>query len=105
MNPLREFCGSDFARVQEEFLACLARPDHFHPPELLVASLRKEQTEACPEYLCLTKMPPSLGRIFFQQTCARGFRHLLRSSSEQARPWARERGSAQISKSESAAVR
>ena len=29
MALLREFCGSDFTNVQEDFLACLARPDHF----------------------------------------------------------------------------
>jgi SAM-dependent methyltransferase len=28
MSSLRDFCGSEFERVREEFLACLARDDH-----------------------------------------------------------------------------
>jgi hypothetical protein len=28
MNLLRTFCGSDFAKVEEEFLLCLGRTDH-----------------------------------------------------------------------------
>jgi SAM-dependent methyltransferase len=29
MTMLRNFCGSEFAKVREEFLFCITRPDHF----------------------------------------------------------------------------
>jgi hypothetical protein len=45
-----------------------------------------------------TKKPSGPGRIVFQQTCVRGFRHLL---GGRARRRGRERGSEQMSKSES----
>gem|GEM_PF-6536453 len=72
---------------------------------LTAAKPPAELTLALAGLLCLTKMPSGPGRTVFFGICVRGFRHLLGFSSEHARASACERGSAQISRSESEAAR
>jgi SAM-dependent methyltransferase len=43
MTLLRDFCGSDFARVREEFLGCLARTDHRSTAKVICCIATKER--------------------------------------------------------------
>jgi hypothetical protein len=46
MKALREFCGSDFDRAQEEFLGCLERPDHTSVAKVYCCIATKEYAQA-----------------------------------------------------------